>query len=57
MAACTKARGRKQAEVSEAATVIAEDPATSRCSRGDEKRKLIRDQFPEERCAAGAASP
>lgn len=67
MGACTKARGRKQAEVSEAATIIAADPATSRCSRGqkyrepasrgDEEKKLIKDQFPEERCAADAASP
>jgi hypothetical protein len=26
-------------------------------ARGDEEKELIGDQFPEERCAAGAASP
>jgi hypothetical protein len=66
MAGCTKLCGRKQAEGSEAATIIAADPATGRgpgarnresASQDNEEKKLIRDQFPEERCAAGAASP
>ena len=66
MAACTQLCRREQAEDSEAVTIITTDSAMRRLAglknrepapRGDEEEKLIRDQFPEERCAADAASP